>query len=280
LERDRHDDLIAELRKAGARVHLIRDGDVAPAIAAARGGTGVDLLMGIGGTPEGVISATAIKCLGGALQGKLWPRNDDERRRLLDAGLDPERVLTTNDLVASDNVFVAATGVTTGALLRGVQYTKEGAITDSIVMRRHGAADRGAPPVREAEPGDGAGLSLERHGSGGRPLRISSLELSAERAQVADAQHLLQERRFGDRSEVPARIEAAVKPRRNREAVERHACEIATRNRASQRSQAALILRREGIRRRSGGRVWQGLGGWGRYGESSHDRGYAESSST
>ena len=100
LERDRHDDLIAELREAGARVNLIRDGDVAPAIAAAQSGTGVDLLMGIGGTPEGVISAAAIKCLGGAMQGKLWPRNDDERQRLIDAGFDLERVLTADDLVA------------------------------------------------------------------------------------------------------------------------------------------------------------------------------------
>src|SRR5436190_878124 len=135
LERDRHDDLIRELREAGAKVNLIRDGDVAPAIAAARGGTGVDLLMGIGGTPEGVISAAAIKCLGGALQGRLWPRSDDERRQLADAGYDVERVLTTDDLVAGDDVFVAATGVTSGALLRGVQYTSHGAITDSIVMR-------------------------------------------------------------------------------------------------------------------------------------------------
>jgi fructose-1,6-bisphosphatase II len=135
LERDRHDRLIADLRAAGARVHLIRDGDVAPAIAAATGSTGVDLLMGVGGTPEGVISAAAIKCLGGALQGRLWPRNDDERQQLIDAGLDPERVLTTDDLVSGDNVFVAATGVTTGALLRGVRYTRDGAVTDSIVMR-------------------------------------------------------------------------------------------------------------------------------------------------
>ena len=135
LERDRHDRLIANLRAAGARVHLIRDGDVAPAIAAANGSTGVDLLMGVGGTPEGVISAAAIKCLGGALQGRLWPRNDDERQQLIDAGLDPERVLTTDDLVSGDNVFVAATGVTTGALLRGVRYTRDGAVTDSIVMR-------------------------------------------------------------------------------------------------------------------------------------------------
>jgi len=135
LERPRHEQLIADLRAAGARVHLIRDGDVAPAIAAAHGGTTVDLLMGIGGTPEGVISAAAIKCLGGALQGRLWPRDDDERRRLEESGLDPDRVLRTDDLVSGNDVFVAATGVTTGALLRGVRYTRDGAVTDSIVMR-------------------------------------------------------------------------------------------------------------------------------------------------
>ena len=135
LERERHDDLIRELREAGAKVNLIRDGDVAPAIAAARGGTGVDLLMGVGGTPEGVISAAAIKCLGGSLQGKLWPRSDEERRELEQAGFDVDKVLTTDDLVAGEDVFVAATGVTTGALLRGVQSTPEGAVTDSIVMR-------------------------------------------------------------------------------------------------------------------------------------------------
>jgi fructose-1,6-bisphosphatase II len=135
LERDRHVALIAELREAGARVHLIRDGDVAPSIAAAQPGTGVDLLYGIGGTPEGVISAAALKCVGGGIQGRLWPRDDDERQALVDAGLDPERVLYTDDLVAGEDVFVAATGVTTGALLRGVRYTPGGAITDSIVMR-------------------------------------------------------------------------------------------------------------------------------------------------
>jgi len=135
LERDRHEALIAELRASGARVNLIRDGDVAPSIAAARPGTGVDILMGIGGTPEGVISAAAIKCLGGAMQGKLWPRDEAERQKLLAAGLDPERVLTTHDLVASDNVFVAATGVTNGALLRGVRVSAAGAETDSLVMR-------------------------------------------------------------------------------------------------------------------------------------------------
>jgi fructose-1,6-bisphosphatase II len=135
LERDRHTDLIEELREAGAKVNLIRDGDVAPAIAAAQGGTGVDMLYGIGGTPEGVISAAALKCVGGGIQGKLWPRDEEERQRLVEESLDPERVLTTDDLVAGDDVFVAATGVTTGSLLRGVRYLPNGAITDSIVMR-------------------------------------------------------------------------------------------------------------------------------------------------
>jgi fructose-1,6-bisphosphatase II len=135
LERDRHEGLVAELREAGAHVLLIRDGDVAPAIAAAHGGADVDLLMGIGGTPEGVIAAAAIKCLGGALQGRLWPRDDAERKALEDEGFEVDRVLTTNDLVSGEDVFVAATGVTTGALLRGVRYTKGGAVTDSMVMR-------------------------------------------------------------------------------------------------------------------------------------------------
>ena len=135
LERDRHDELIAELREAGARVNLIRDGDVAPAIAAAQPGTGVDLLMGIGGTPEGVISAAAIKCLGGALQGKLWPRSDDERTRLVEAGFDVDAVLDVDDLVRGDDVFVAATGVTGGALLRGVRVVGDRVETESIVMR-------------------------------------------------------------------------------------------------------------------------------------------------
>jgi fructose-1,6-bisphosphatase II len=135
LERDRHEALIDELRETGAKVHLITDGDVAPAIAAARPTTGVDLLMGIGGTPEGVIAAAALKCVGGGVQGKLWPRNAEERHELLEAGFDLDRVLTTDDLVSGQDVFVAATGVTTGALLRGVRYLPGGAVTDSIVMR-------------------------------------------------------------------------------------------------------------------------------------------------
>ena len=135
LDRDRHQELIAALRGVGAKVRLITDGDVAPSIAASRVQSTVDLLMGVGGTPEGVISAAAIKCLGGAIQGRLWPRSDEERAALADAGYDVERVLTTDDLVAGDNVFVAATGVTEGALLAGVRYTPGGAVTDSIVMR-------------------------------------------------------------------------------------------------------------------------------------------------
>ena len=135
LERERHDDLIAELRESGARVNLIRDGDVAPSIAAAQPGTGVDMLMGIGGTPEGVISAAAIKCLGGALQGRLWPRNDDERAKLVGDGFEVDKVLTQDDLVRGDDVFVAATGVTGGALLRGVRVGEAAVETESIVMR-------------------------------------------------------------------------------------------------------------------------------------------------
>jgi fructose-1,6-bisphosphatase II len=142
LERDRHEALIGELREAGAKVMLIRDGDVAPAIAAAQAGTGVDMLYGVGGTPEGVISAAALKCVGGGIQGKLWPRDEDERAQLVAAGLDPERVLTTNDLVAGEDVFVAATGVTTGSLLRGVRYLPNGAVTDSIVMRSRSGTSR------------------------------------------------------------------------------------------------------------------------------------------
>jgi fructose-1,6-bisphosphatase II len=117
LDRDRHVDLIREVRGVGASVRLITDGDVAPSIAASRVQSTVDLLLGVGGTPEGVISAAAIKCLGGAIQGKLWPRSDEERQALLNAGYDLDRVLTTDDLVAGEDVFVAATGVTDGALL-------------------------------------------------------------------------------------------------------------------------------------------------------------------
>ena len=135
LDRDRHEQLVRELREVGASVRLITDGDVAPSIAASRLQSTVDLLMGIGGTPEGVISAAAIKCLGGSIQGKLWPRSDEERQQLADAGFDLDRILTTDDLVSGEDVFVAATGVTDGALLNAVRYTPGGTVTESIVMR-------------------------------------------------------------------------------------------------------------------------------------------------
>jgi fructose-1,6-bisphosphatase II len=135
LDRDRHEDFVRRIRETGARVRLITDGDVAGAIATARAGLGVDLLYGIGGTPEGVTSACALKCLGGEIQGKLWPRNDDERQRAIDEGYDLSRVLTTNDLVSGEDVFFAATGVTDGYLLDGVRTTHDGAITESLVMR-------------------------------------------------------------------------------------------------------------------------------------------------
>jgi fructose-1,6-bisphosphatase II len=136
LDRDRHADLIAAVRGVGARVMLISDGDVAGAIAAATSRrSGIDLLLGIGGTPEGVIAAAALKCLGGAIQGRLFARNEDERQRLLDDGLDLDRVLTADDLVSGTDVFFAATGITDGSLLRGVRYTDDGATTYSLVMR-------------------------------------------------------------------------------------------------------------------------------------------------
>ncbi|MFG3246880.1 class II fructose-bisphosphatase [Streptomyces sp. NPDC048187] len=135
LDRPRHQGLIKEVRETGARIKLISDGDVAGSILALREGTGIDLLLGIGGTPEGIISACAVKCLGGTIQGKLWPKDDDERQRALDAGHDLDRVLTTDDLVSGDNVFFVATGITDGELLRGVRYRSETATTDSIVMR-------------------------------------------------------------------------------------------------------------------------------------------------
>jgi fructose-1,6-bisphosphatase II len=135
LDRDRRLDLIAEIRDVGARVFLIRDGDVAGAIVAAAPRTEVDMLMGIGGTPEGVIAAAALKCLGGAMQGRLYPRNDEERASLLADGFDLDRVLMTEDLVAGEDVFFAATGITDGNLLEGVRYWPDGATTYSMVLR-------------------------------------------------------------------------------------------------------------------------------------------------
>ncbi|WP_337824156.1 class II fructose-bisphosphatase [Amycolatopsis sp. A1MSW2902] len=135
LDRPRHEQLVKEVREAGARIRFISDGDVAGAIAAARPTTGVDMLLGIGGTPEGIIAACAMKCLGGELQGRLWPKDDAEREKALAAGHDLDRILLNDDLVTGDNVFFCATGVTDGDLLRGVHYRAGGATTQSIVMR-------------------------------------------------------------------------------------------------------------------------------------------------
>lgn len=135
LDRPRHEQIVKEIRETGARIKFIPDGDVAGAIMAARTGTGIDLLLGIGGTPEGIVAACALKCLGGVIQGKLWPRDEAERRKALDAGLDLNAVLTTNDLVKSDDVFFAATGITQGELMQGVRFRGGVAVTHSLVMR-------------------------------------------------------------------------------------------------------------------------------------------------
>lgn len=134
LDRPRHDEHIKQIRQAGARIRLISDGDVAAAITAASRGTGVDMLLGIGGTPEGVITAAALKCIGGAMQGRLHPRSEQERKATIEAGYDLNQILTTDDLVAGD-CFFAATGITDGELLRGVRFRGDGASTTSMVMR-------------------------------------------------------------------------------------------------------------------------------------------------
>ena len=135
LDRPRHDDLVRDIREAGARIKFITDGDVAGAVMAARAGTGIDLLMGIGGTPEGIIAACAMKCVGGVIQGRLKPRSEEERERAQAANLDLNQVLTTNDLVSGNDVFFAATGITDGELLQGVRFSPKGITSNSIVMR-------------------------------------------------------------------------------------------------------------------------------------------------
>ena len=135
LDRPRHDDLVKRVRATGARIKFISDGDVAGAIMAAKDGTGVDLLAGIGGTPEGIIAACALKCMGGEILGKLWPRDDAERARAIEAGHDLNQVLTTSDLVTGENVFFVATGITDGEIMEGVRYRANACTTHSIVMR-------------------------------------------------------------------------------------------------------------------------------------------------
>jgi fructose-1,6-bisphosphatase II len=137
LDRPRHAQLVDEIRATGARIKFITDGDVAGAIMAARADTGIDLLLGIGGTPEGIIAACAMKAMGGTIQGRLWPTDDEERQRAIDAGhnLDPDHILTTDTLVTGDDCFFVATGITDGELVRGVRYRAGGAVTQSLVMR-------------------------------------------------------------------------------------------------------------------------------------------------
>ncbi|WP_228501270.1 class II fructose-bisphosphatase [Nocardioides agariphilus] len=137
LDRPRHAGLVEQIRETGARIKYIPDGDVAGAIMAARPDTGVDLLLGVGGTPEGIIAACAMKCTGGIIQARLWPKDDDERQRALDAGhnLDPDHVLTTDVLVRAEDCFFVATGITDGELMKGVHYRSNGATSHSLVMR-------------------------------------------------------------------------------------------------------------------------------------------------
>ncbi|UGQ09406.1 class II fructose-bisphosphatase [Yinghuangia sp. ASG 101] len=151
LDRPRHDAIVKEIREAGARIKFITDGDVAGAIMAAKDGTGVDLLLGIGGTPEGIIAAAAIKCMGGVIQGRLWPKDDAERQKAIDAGHDLNRVLLTDDLVSGDNVFFVATGITDGELLRGVRYRSSTALTSSLVMRSKSGTIRNIDSVHRLE---------------------------------------------------------------------------------------------------------------------------------
>lgn len=142
LDRPRHEEMVREIREAGARIKFILDGDVAGAIGAAREGSGVDMLVGTGGTPEGVIAACAMKCLGGVFLSRLSPRDDEERERAVGEGYDIDKVLTTDDLVSGNDVFFAATGVTDGDFLKGIRYRGDSAITSSIVMRSHSGTVR------------------------------------------------------------------------------------------------------------------------------------------
>lgn len=171
LDRPRHEKLVSEVREAGARIQFISDGDVAGAIAAARPDSGVDMLMGIGGTPEGIITASALKCMDGEIQTRLWPKDDTERQQVIDAGHDVDRVLTTSDLVRGDNVFFCATGITDGALLKGVHYRANRCSTQSIVMRSKSGTVRviegshRLAKLREYSNVDLDGQDTARHGA-------------------------------------------------------------------------------------------------------------------
>ena len=196
-------------------MNLIRDGDVAPSIAACQPSTGVDMLMGIGGTPEGVISAAAIKCMGGAIQGRLWPRNDSEREALLESGFDLDRVLTADDLVSGDDVFVAATGVTGGSLLRGVRAGAGGVETESIVMRsRSGTVRRIAAyhPRRQADQSAEGALmaSADLYETARAIVANDKGILAADESHRDDREALRRDRRRVDRGDTPRVPEPAV----------------------------------------------------------------------
>ena len=149
LKRDRHQDAVDEIRRAGARIRFISHGDVSASLLAVQDSSPIDLLWGIGGTPEGVISAAAIKCLGGEMLGRLWPRNDEERQAIADFGLDLDEVLNVDRLVAGNDVFFSATGVTDGDVLEGVHYTATGATTESLVMRTRSGTVRRISAVHD-----------------------------------------------------------------------------------------------------------------------------------
>jgi len=151
LDRPRHEELAIQIRATGARIKFISDGDVAGAVEAARPDTGLDMLLGIGGTPEGIIAACAMKCLGGLIQGRLWPKDDEERQKAIDAGHDLGRVLSTDDLVSGDDCFFVATGITDGELLRGVRYGRSTARTHSLVMRSRSGTIRSIESVHQLE---------------------------------------------------------------------------------------------------------------------------------
>jgi fructose-1,6-bisphosphatase II len=151
LDRPRHEELARQVRATGARIKFISDGDVAGAVEAARPDTGLDMLLGIGGTPEGIIAACAMKCVGGLIQGRLWPRDDEERQKAIDAGHDLDRVLSTDDLVSGDDCFFVATGITDGELLRGVRYGRSTARTHSLVMRSRSGTIRSIESVHQLE---------------------------------------------------------------------------------------------------------------------------------
>ncbi|MGH2613855.1 MAG: class II fructose-bisphosphatase [Thermomicrobiales bacterium] len=161
LDRPRHNELAEQIRNAGARIRFITDGDVAGAVMAATPGTGIDVLMGIGGAPEAVVAASAIRCLGGQMQCKLWPRNEEEWAAVKAHGLDVERVLTAEDLVHGEDVFFAATGITDGELLKGVHYFGDGATTQSIVMRSRSGTIRKVDAIHRPSKLDLYGVPVD-----------------------------------------------------------------------------------------------------------------------